>query len=129
MKYLSLIVAICCVLSACASQEVRTKAQRNKHVEAHEAYNGPVCMFEGKPQNMTFVELGKVLAIKETYGEVSEVMPALAKQARKLGANAVMNVESRQRFRGLQFDKIATPFARGVAISIQEPFVCPGKEL
>ncbi len=116
------------LLSGCASNEVVTKAQRAKGTVKQEPHVGFVCMFEGKPQNLIYKELGKVLAVKETYGELDEVFLPLAKQARRLGANAVMNVENYQRFRGFRPDKAVTPFARGVAIQIQEPFVCPGKE-
>jgi hypothetical protein len=77
----------------------------------------PICMFRGAaPAGMNFKVLGTIEGSKEFYGSVNEILPLMADEARKLGADAVVNLETHQRV-GLW--AWAHPVGTGIAVKIE----------
>jgi len=85
---------------------------------ATEAYTGPVCLMEAPlSPDVKHRVIGDVEASKQWYGHQSELVPHLADEARKLGANAVVKIKLSQQI-GLW--AWARPVGSGEAIQIDD---------
>jgi len=95
-----------------------TSTPNAKTGAAAPAYAGPVCVMEAplSPDTKHSV-IGEVEASKQWYGHQAELVPHLADEARKLGANAVVKVKLSQQI-GLW--AWARPVGSGEAISIAD---------
>lgn len=98
---------------------VTAKAHREPG-KVYSAHNGPVCLLAGAPPSGTKYEaVGRIVATKRSYGSVDELFPAMARQARSLGAEAIINLQSDQRFKGPLPWRVTSPTGDGVAIKLQ----------
>jgi hypothetical protein len=76
----------------------------------------PVCMLHtALPANIQLTVLGQVEASKEFYGSVNEILPLMADEARKMGADAVINLDTHQR---IGFFAWARPVGTGTAVKL-----------
>lgn len=74
------------------------------------------CLFGGlPPADAQYVQMREVKVKKGTYGSVREILPDLAQQARKIGADAIINYDGSQRF-GLFIWRVVRPVVRGMAV-------------
>jgi uncharacterized protein YbjQ (UPF0145 family) len=75
------------------------------------------------PENIEYRILGSIKASNRSYGTMSEVLAVMAEDARKIGADAVVNVNTRFRVGAWAW---ARPIADGTAVSIsnKEDFDC-----
>lgn len=79
--------------------------------------NGPVCMLAGGlPDGMQVVLIGKVKATKGTYGSTANLMKPMADEARRVGADAVINLQAAQRFKGPLPWRYNAPTGAGTAV-------------
>src|SRR5688500_4995577 len=86
------------VLGGCG---VRAKTSPNLEARVYGVYNGPVCLLAGEPpSNARYEVLGKVVATKRTYGSPDELYGPMVREARRLGADALINLQAGQRFKG-----------------------------
>lgn len=84
-------------------------------------YEGPVCLIAGlPPAQLQYQVLGKIKQGKDGYGEIEDVIPGLANQARAMGAHAVIQYSASQRF-GLWPWRFVYPFVRGTAVRWSQP--------
>jgi uncharacterized protein YbjQ (UPF0145 family) len=67
------------------------------------------------PPNIQFSVVGSVEGSKEFYGSVNEILPLMADEARKLGGDVIINLETHQRV-GLW--AWAHPVGNGTAIKL-----------
>ncbi len=75
-----------------------------------------VCMIKGSlPANIRFAVVGSVEGSKEFYGSVNEILPLMAEEARKLGGDVIINLETHQRM-GLW--AWARPVGTGTAVKL-----------
>jgi hypothetical protein len=82
-------------------------------------YAGKVYMIEGPlPNGVEYKPLGKVTVKSIWYGSTDELMPELARKARAMGANAVVNVEAFNSPAGFSW---AAPHLSGQAVKIANP--------
>lgn len=81
---------------------------------------GNLCFFAGTPVGREYKVIRRVVAGKQTYGGVKEILPRLAVTAKKLGADAVINYSGSQRF-GFFPWRMVRPVVRGVAVKWVEP--------
>lgn len=81
---------------------------------------GNFCFFAGAPVGREYKVIRRVVAGKQTYGGVKEMLPKLAATAKRLGADAVINYSGSQRF-GFFPWRMVRPVARGVAVKWVEP--------
>jgi len=89
----ALVAAI--ALASCATGTgTRTTAPQGQAT----ASGDPVCMLRSAlPANIQLTVLGQVEGSKEFYGSVNEILPLMADEARKMGADAVINLDTHQR--------------------------------
>lgn len=81
----------------------------------------PICFLKSTPPvDIKYKPVRKVKAGKGTYGANDQALPALAKRARKLGADAVINYQSGQRF-GFWPWRVVRPVAWGLAVKWENP--------
>lgn len=104
------------LLSGCGTMSSSTPAKDG--ASASLAYDGPVCIMEAPvSSDVAHTVIGKVEASKQWYGSQAELVPYLADEARKLGANAVVKVKISQEI-GLW--AWARPVGSGQAIKIAD---------
>lgn len=123
-----LLLALVAAVAGCASG-VKTKTElvggRNASVTAR---NGPVCMLAGGlPDGIQSVAIGKMKATKGTYGAVDNLMLPMADEARRVGADAIINLQAGQRFKGPLPWRYNAPTGAGIAVRFVDqamPFDC-----
>lgn len=97
---------------------VRSKAEVDKRAKIYPPTDR-VCLLAGAPpSDIRYETLGRVVATKRTYGSTDELLPAIAYEARRIGADAVMNLQASQRFKGPLPWRITSPTGVGMAIKI-----------
>ncbi len=75
-----------------------------------------VCMLHSAlPANVQLTVLGQVEGSKEFYGSVTEILPLMADEARKMGADAVINLDTHQRMGLFAW---ARPVGTGTAVKL-----------
>ena len=118
------VVTVLGVLGGCATSSSVPVAQAPMQTSAAPAtgsvpYVAPanaVCMIKGPlPPNIQFSVVGSVEGSKEFYGSVNEILPLMADEARKLGGDVIINLETHQRV-GLW--AWAHPVGNGTAIKL-----------
>jgi hypothetical protein len=62
--------------------------------------------------------MGLVKATKRSYGGVDELDIAIANEARRIGADAVINLQASQRFKGPLPWRVTSPTGVGTAIKL-----------
>lgn len=104
------------VLSACSG--ISTKTEMNKaQTETFASRTGQVCLLAGSlPDTVQVVSIGKIKASKGTYGSTNELMPQIANEARFLGADAVIDLQAKQKFRGPLPWRVTSPSGIGTAV-------------
>lgn len=108
--------AVTVLLAGCAPT---SKAVRVTEGQASQARTGPVCFLKSPmPANVKHRVLGEVSSSKEFYGSVNEILPLMAEEARKMGADAVVNVNTGQKI-GLW--AWARPVGTGMAVKLEKP--------
>ncbi|MDR0251509.1 MAG: hypothetical protein LBI35_09450 [Burkholderiales bacterium] len=106
-------IAACAVLAGCAA-----RASTKLSSEMAEAHTWPVCILRAPlPENIEKTILGFIKASNRSYGSMNEVLFMMAEDARKIGADAVINVRARHQVGALAW---ARPVAEGQAVKITE---------
>jgi len=83
-------------------------------------HNGPVCLLAGgPPKEVTYDIVGKIVATKRTYGSTDQLTPKMAREARKLGADAIIDLQAEQRFKGPLPWRVTAPTGDGTAIKVR----------
>lgn len=81
--------------------------------------NEDLCLLKGAPPtDIDYEVIGRVMATKRSYGSEEELFPEMAYEAKKIGADAIINVQSSQRFKGPLPWRIVAPTGDGRAIKI-----------
>jgi len=100
-------------LAGCAAKSTGVVTDVSQPVIRH---SDPVCFLRSPmPSEIKFTVVGNIEGSKDTYGSVNEVLPLMAEEARKMGADAVINFWSGQRI-GLW--AWARPMGTGTAIKL-----------
>ena len=93
-----LVLVACAAVSACGT---RAKSHPLAGANLHAPNNGQVCLLAGAlPGDVRFEVLGRITATKRTYGSTDELLPVMTREARKLGADAIIHLQADQRFKG-----------------------------
>jgi hypothetical protein len=80
-------------------------------------HNRKVCLLAGNlPETMQAKQIGHIKATKGSYGGEERLMVPIANAARKVGADAVTNLQSEQRFKGPLPWRITAPTGDGDAM-------------
>lgn len=108
-------LSIALALTGCAATSSSTKSAT---APAAGPYTGPVCLLTSPvAPEVKHSVFGDIEASKQWYGGTDELLPLIADEARKLGANTVIRVKVGQRIGGLAW---ARPVGSGQAIKIED---------
>lgn len=124
-----LILVLAAAVGGCATGGVKTKTELagGKHA-AVTSRTGPVCMLAGDlPEGMHATTIGRIKATKGTYGAVDNLMKPMADEARRVGADAITNLQADQRFKGPLPWRYNAPTGDGHAVKFDgssPPFDC-----
>ncbi len=110
-------IAAAVVLTGCGSKSVVQKYQDSQPAMA--PYTGPVCLLPGKlPAGTQYTLLGRAIANQQGYGGFAHVNEELAKVARSVGADAV--IEKQQKMK-VGMWAWARPQVWGMAVRLKDP--------
>ena len=117
MKHLFLLL-VAATIVACGT---RAKTIEERGAKLYAANNGPICLLAGAPPtDIKYEVLGRVVATKRSYGSSDELLAPMAREARRLGADAIINLQAGQRFKGPLPWRITSPSGDGTAIKVLE---------
>lgn len=117
-----LILAAVAALAGCANGAVKTKTELvgGKHA-AVSSRTGPVCLLAGDlPEGVRATTIGRVKATKGTYGGIDNLMKPMADEARRVGADAITNLQADQRFKGPLPWRYNAPTGDGHAVKLDD---------
>ena len=110
MKALPLLIFA--ALSGCA---VTAKSRIEGPAQA--SASGPVCLLAGAaPDHVTVTRVGRIVATKRSYGGSDQLMKPIADEARSIGANAVLYLQTDQKFKGPLPWRVVSPSGQGIAV-------------
>jgi hypothetical protein len=108
-------VIIAALLAGCAAKS-RTKVA--KDAPTLPAYSGPVCFLPTPlPPDVKATRVGEIIGSKRWYGGTTEVLQVAADEARRSGADLVVNVKSGHRVGAIAW---ARPVATGDSYRLDE---------
>lgn len=104
---------------ALADGGVVTKTELPRGAPVESSHTHPVCILQGSlPAEYAFRELGRIKATKKTYGGVDELNRPIADEARRVGADVIINYVADQRFKGPLPWRLKAPTGMGVAVKL-----------
>lgn len=104
-------------LAGCAG--VKTKATLTDKTAPLQASSGKVCLLAGAlPDGIKSIEIARITAVKRSYGGVDNLMLPIANEARRVGADAVINLQADQRFKSPMPWRINAPTGDGYAVKL-----------
>lgn len=116
MSYKLTILLACVLAGGCG---VRAKTVANRAASVYSAHNSPICLLADlPPDSIRYDVLGRVVATKRSYGSSDELFGPMVREAQKLGADALVNFEAGQRFKGPLPWRITSPTGDSTAIKI-----------
>lgn len=117
---LAALCAAVLALTGCAG--VRTNAKRDILIASR---TGPVCLLAGGlPDGVQSTYIGEIHATKGSYGGSDQLMTPIANEARAIGADAVINLQTAQKFKGPLPWRVTAPTGKGSAVKVNTPFDC-----
>ena len=103
------------VVSRGVQTRVRFTLEDRSELKSH---SSPVCMFDGPlPEGLKYREVGRINGSKKTYGTADEVLLAMADEARRIGVEAITELEARQR-RGIMPWRMSVPANAGMLVKL-----------
>lgn len=114
IKKIALILCVGITLTGCAN----VSSTNAEYVNSDQKASGPVFITKsGLPDNVEYEVIGDVKAnARAGYASVETLYPMLADEARKVGANAVINVYGG---RTVHLFSWAAPYTGGTAIKVK----------
>lgn len=112
-----LLLALCASLAACAARStVKLSDPQATKLAPHA---GQVCMLRSPlPEGVKHKVVGNINSSKQTYGSVNELLPLMAADARAIGADTVINLNTGQKMGAWAW---ARPVGTGVAVKLDNP--------
>jgi hypothetical protein len=86
-------------------------------------HNGLVCMLAGPlPKEFRYSDIGQITTTKGTYGGIDEVLYAMAEEGRRIGVDAIVELQSGRRHSSMVW-RYSTPIGKGrlVKLSADSP--------
>jgi len=109
-----LLVAL--VLAGCAAKS--TTKLVSKTQESFPRHREPVCMLRSPlPSNIGYTAIGEVRGGKQTYGSINEVLPVMADEAREIGADAIINLQTSHKMGAWAW---ARPTGSGIGVKLND---------
>ncbi len=105
------------LVSGCGG--VTAKSTVEQSATLYPPNNGNICLMAGAPpSDVKYELLGRIVATKRSYGSSDELFIPMALEARKLGADAIINLQAAQRFKGPLPWRVTSPTGDGQAIKV-----------
>ena len=116
IKFTALIVAMLVVITGCST---RTSSNLIGPATAS-TWEGPVFVSQATiPAGIEYKIIGSVQAnARAGYDSAANLYPLLAVEARKIGANAVINTQGGRRVAAFSW---AAPYVGGTAVKVEDP--------
>ena len=112
-------IALIILLLSLAACGTKTKTTMAANAPPIQGRSGTVCLLAGSlPSEYKYAEIGRIVATKRTYGSTDEVTRAIATEAKRLGADAVINLQADQRFKGPLPWRVTSPTGDGTAVKL-----------
>ncbi len=109
------LIALCGTLAACAARSTVKLADPQAVKLA--AHAGQVCLLRSPlPANTKFKVVGDINGSKRTYGSVSELLLLMAADARAIGADTIINLNTGQKMGAWAW---ARPVGTGTAVKLE----------
>lgn len=114
---LAILFSVVVLLSGCAAKSIIHPVSKGQ--AALTSHSEPVCFMKSPmPSSVAHAVIGRVKSSKNTYGSVSELLPLMAADARAVGADAIINLNTGQRMGLLAWSR---PVGTGTAIKLTDP--------
>ena len=116
---LGVVIFLSMGIPAVGLADARAKVAMRYGAQTYPPNNGEVCTLTGlPPTDVQYEVLARIVASKRTYGSVDELFAPMVREARKIGADAIINLQASQRFKGIFPWRITSPGGDGHAIKI-----------
>jgi hypothetical protein len=110
-----LIGAASIIVAGCAAPSATTVSANPTQAAA--AHNQPVCLLRTTlPANVRYSVLGPIEASKEFYGSANELIPLMAQEARNIGADAIISMQTGQKIGVWAWSR---PYGMGTAVKLE----------
>jgi hypothetical protein len=122
-----ILILVCVAALAGCATGVKTKTELVAGAQVA-SRTGPVCLLAGSlPGEVPAVRIGRIKATKGTYGERENLMLPIANEARRVGADAVVELQASERIKGPLPWRVTAPTGDGFAVKFDAasaPFDC-----
>ena len=109
-----LVATACTILAGCAAPSATTVS--SNPTQAAAAHNQPVCLLKTNlPANVKYSVVGPIEASKEFYGSANEIIPLMAQEARNVGADAIISMQTGQKIGLWAWSR---PYGMGTAVKL-----------
>lgn len=114
-------------LQGCAARAKAIPVEGQTHVNSSSPTD-KVCLLQGDlPYAVNYTILAQIKGSKRSYGSTDSVLNAMAQEAKRIGADAVINISAKQGFGGFMPWSHVRPKGTGAAIKLktdQKPIDC-----
>ncbi len=105
-------------LSGCAGVKTKTELVPGAQLASR---SGSVCLMAGSlPDDVAATRIGRIKATKGTYGERENLMLPIADEARRIGADAVVELQADVRVKGPLPWRVTAPTGDGFAVKFAD---------
>lgn len=105
------------VVSRGVKMQIRYTLEDRSGLKKH---SDPVCLLAGGlPEGAKYQEVGRISAVKRSYGNVEDVFLALADEGRRIGVDAITGLQSGQR-RGAMPWRFSAPSGAGMLVKLAD---------
>jgi uncharacterized protein YbjQ (UPF0145 family) len=113
----TILVSITCILlSGCAGRAVNNAVDRGTAMAPHVE---PVCMLKSPlPSSIRYSIVGEINSSQQFYGSSEPLIPLMADEARKMGADAVVNLKLGHKMGMLAWSR---PYGLGTGVKLANP--------
>jgi hypothetical protein len=115
-----LLLVAAAAIAGCANTAVKTKTELARGAQVT-SRTGPVCLLAGSlPEDVQATRIGRIKATKGTYGETANLMQPIADEARRVGADAVVELQASTRLKSPLPWRVAAPTGDGFAVKFAD---------
>ncbi len=113
-----LILLSAAAIAGCAGVKTKTELVNGSGSPVVSRF-GPVCLLAGDlPEPFHATAIGRIKATKGTYGSSDNLMKPMADEARRVGADVIVDLQAGTRFKGPLPWRVAAPTGDGQAMKL-----------
>jgi hypothetical protein len=93
---------------------------KSRERERLQPHNEQICMLAGSlPGQFRYTDIGQIVTSKGTYGQIDEVLHAMADEGRRIGVDAITDLQARQRGSVMPW-RYSTPISKGRLVKLSD---------